>query len=109
MIRTISGWIAFIFWLTKWPVALLALAALALIPASLAAYQSVMLIPILGGYLWLRDRRWLAGWLVLVTPLATLGLWQLFERITGGAMPAEVLTGHFDEYGLSPFSAGWSL
>ncbi len=78
---------------------LLALAVTAMIPAAMAAYQSVLLIPLLAGYLLLRDGRWRAGWLALATPAAAIGVWQLFERATGGALPAEVLAGHFESYG----------
>ena len=35
---------------------------------------------------------------MLSTPAVTLGAWQIFERITGGAMPAGVLAGYFDTY-----------
>ncbi len=83
---------------------LLAAAAAALVPASLGAYQSVLLMPILAVYLWIHDRGWKMGWLALATPAAVIGLWQLFERITGGALPASVLAGHFESYGLQGMS-----
>jgi len=77
----------------------LALAALAFGLAALAAYQAVVLVPILGFYLWVERRKWIPGWIVLATPFAVLGGWQLFELITGGALPAGVLAGYFEGYG----------
>lgn len=76
----------------------LAAAAAAMSLAALAAYQAVVLVPILGGYLWWRSRSWKRGWLALATPVAVLGLWQLFERVTGGAAPAGVLAGYLASY-----------
>ena len=72
--------------------------------AALAAYQSVVLIPVLGCYLVLRRRDWYAGWLCLATPVVALGAWQLFERLAGGAMPAGVLAGYFESYGFQALS-----
>lgn len=101
------------------PHAIAAVAAMA--PAALAAYQSVLLLPILGCYLLLHDRRWLPGWAVLLTPGLVLGAWQLFERVTGGAAPAGVLAGYFETYGFQALAnkadnavaltahAGWML
>ncbi len=79
------------------PLALAAVAAM--VPAALAAYQSVLLIPVLGCYLLLHRRQWWAGWAALLAPAMVLGCWQLFERITGGAAPAGVLAGYFESYG----------
>ncbi len=78
----------------------LAAAAVALTLASLAAYQAVVLIPILGCYLLLHRRTWWPGWAVLAAPAAVLAAWQLFERLTGGVLPAGVLAGYFKSYGL---------
>ncbi len=75
------------------------LAAIAIVLCSLMAYQSVLLIPILGLWLWRQGelkRRW---WLLLI-PAGVLGGYQLFERMTSGDMPAQVLTQHFQTYGL---------
>ncbi|HEY3442913.1 MAG TPA: glycosyltransferase family 39 protein [Paludibaculum sp.] len=75
------------------------LAAIAIVLCSLMAYQSVLLIPILGLWLWHEGelkRRW---WLLLI-PAAVLGGYNLFERITSGDMPAQVLNQHFQTYGL---------
>lgn len=68
--------------------------------AALAAYQAVVLAPILGLYLWMHRRSWLPGWAVLAVPFAVLGGWQLFELVTGGSLPAGVLAGYFEGYGL---------
>ena len=78
---------------------LLAAAVAAWIPAALAAYQSVVFLPIGALYLGLHRRRWIPAWAALATPPAVLAAWQLFERITGGAMPAGVLAGYFESYG----------
>ena len=80
-------------------VRLLAAAVAAWIPAALAAYQSVVFLPIGALYLWLHRRRWIPAWAALATPPAVLAAWQLFERLTGGALPASVLAGYFESYG----------
>lgn len=82
----------------------LALAALTLALAGLAAYQSVVVTPILGVYLWLRARKWWRGWLVAFVPVFTLVAWQLFERSSTGALPASVAAGYFTTYGLQAFA-----
>lgn len=75
-------------------------AIVALMASALAAYQSVLLMPILGCYLALNRRKWLAGWAALLTPAVMLGAWQVFERATGGALPVGVLAGYFESYAL---------
>ncbi len=77
----------------------LVLAAFAMILAAMAAYQAVFLAPILAVYLWLFRRRDRASWLVLLTAPAAIAAWQLFERLSTGALPAAVLTGYFFSYG----------
>jgi MFS family permease len=76
----------------------LALAAAAMALAALAAYQAVVLVPVLAGYLWWKARSWKPGWLALTTPVVALGLWQLFERATSGVAPAGVLAGYLASY-----------
>ncbi len=78
-------------------------AAAALVLAALFAYQAVFLTPILWVYLWLERRR--SGvavrplhWAVPLAPPATLLAWQLFERLSTGALPAGVLTAYFHTY-----------
>jgi hypothetical protein len=69
------------------------LAAAAMVLAAMCGYQSVVLAPVL----FLLHRR--PHWTMAVIPV-TLGAWELWERATIGAMPAQVLTGYFDTYGL---------
>lgn len=68
-------------------------AAVAMVGAAMCGYQSVVLVPIL----FLLKRR--VHWTLAVIP-AALGGYELFERLTSGAMPAQVLTGYFGTYGL---------
>jgi len=76
----------------------LALAALMIVLASLTAYQTVVLIPILGVYCWLYRRNSRAHWLTLLTPAIVFVAWQTFERVSTGALPASVLSGYFTIY-----------
>ena len=62
--------------------------------AALTAYQAVLLTPILAVYVWLFHRRDRARWLTLLVPPLTVGAWQLFERLSTGALPAAVLSGY---------------
>ncbi|MGH9674115.1 MAG: glycosyltransferase family 39 protein [Bryobacteraceae bacterium] len=78
----------------------LAGAAAAIAAASLFAYQAVAAIPILALYLWQRARDWRAAWPVVLTPVVVIGGWQLWERISSGALPASILAGYFQSYGL---------
>jgi len=82
----------------------LAAAAVMMAAAALAAYQAVVLIPILALFLWLHARRWRPAWIVLLTPAATLVAWQLFELLSTGSLPASVLAGFFETYGLQSLS-----
>ena len=72
-------------------------AALAMVLASLTAYQAILLCPILALYLLLvpAQRR---RWAVLLAPPATIVAYQLFERFSTGALPASVLTGYLTVY-----------
>jgi hypothetical protein len=76
----------------------LVLAALAMMLASLTAYQTVVLIPILAVYCWLYRRYSRPHWLTLLTPGVVLVAWQVFERVSTGATPADVLSGYFTIY-----------
>ncbi|MEJ7607615.1 MAG: hypothetical protein WKF37_15430, partial [Bryobacteraceae bacterium] len=40
------------------------------------------------------------AWAVSVTPVAAIIFYNAFERMTGGELPAAVLAGYFDSYGL---------
>jgi 4-amino-4-deoxy-L-arabinose transferase-like glycosyltransferase len=74
-------------------------AALTMALAALTAYQAIFLTPILWLYLWLFDRKRRPAWAVALTPLAVVAAYQIFERVTTGAVPAAVLTGYFKQYG----------
>jgi hypothetical protein len=76
----------------------LALAAGLMVLASLTAYQTVVLIPLLAVYCWLYRRRSRKHWLTLLTPAVVLVAWQIFERVSTGALPAGVLSGYFTVY-----------
>ena len=70
--------------------------------ASMTSYQTIFLIPILAVYCWLFARRDRLRWAVIFTPAIVVAGWQLFERLSTGALPAEVLGGYLAEYqGLS--------
>ncbi|HTX34836.1 MAG TPA: hypothetical protein VME43_07440 [Bryobacteraceae bacterium] len=70
--------------------------------AAMTSYQTVFLIPILAVYCWLFCRRDVVRWAATLTPAVVAGGWQLFERLSTGALPAEVLGGYLAEYqGLS--------
>lgn len=75
-------------------------AAIALFLAALTAYQAVFLTPILAVWLWLYARRWRTGWLMTFIPPVTVLAWQIFERFSTGRLPAAVLAGYFQSYGL---------
>jgi hypothetical protein len=68
--------------------------------AALAAYQSVVMVPILALYAWEKRRTWTPAWITLLTVPAVLGVWQLYERLSTGALPATVLAGYFHAYDL---------
>jgi hypothetical protein len=67
--------------------------------AGLAAYQAVMLTPVLALFLFSKRSSWRAAWIATLAAPVTLGAWQIFERTTGGAMPASVLSGYISSYG----------
>ena len=83
----------------------LAASAGAMALAALAAYQSLALLPVLGAYLLIRRSRWWPAWIALGVPLATLVGWQLWERLSRGVLPASVLAGYFQTYGLQRWVA----
>ncbi|HWZ30795.1 MAG TPA: glycosyltransferase family 39 protein [Bryobacteraceae bacterium] len=68
--------------------------------AGLAAYQSILLAPILAVYLIEKRRNWIAGWVVVIAAPLALGAWQIFEWATGGVLPASMLAGYMKTYGL---------
>src|SRR4051794_36846114 len=72
------------------------LCAVTMALAALTSYQAIFLIPIL--LLYRRSK-------VLLVSALTIAAFQLFERLTTGAAPAAVLTGHFASYGLQRLEA----
>jgi 4-amino-4-deoxy-L-arabinose transferase-like glycosyltransferase len=75
-------------------------AAVASVLAALAAYQAIFLAPVLAVYLIERRPRWLAAWCVALAAPVALGAWQVFERVSGGALPASVLAGYMQAYNM---------
>ncbi len=76
------------------------LAALAGCLAALAAYQAVVLAPILAWWLVRERRRDALPWIAAIAAPATILAWQLYERLTSGALPAAVLAGYMSSYNL---------
>jgi hypothetical protein len=70
---------------------------------ALAGFQSVFLTPILWLYAWIYERRSRRVWLLALVPPLALAVWQIFERLATGALPAAVLSGHFARYGFQSF------
>jgi hypothetical protein len=83
----------------------LVLAFLALFAAGMLAYQAVVAVPILAVYLWLDRRDDRASWLVLTAPIAAIGGYQLFERVSSGSTPVAILGQHFETYGMQRIEA----
>jgi hypothetical protein len=78
----------------------LAAFALTMTLAIFTAYQAIVLVPILLLY----GRKWRLSWTALcVAPIAAV-LWQAFEKATSGALPAAVLTGYMQSYGLQAWT-----
>lgn len=75
-------------------------ATAAMVLASLAAYQAVFLTPILAVYVWLFRRKDRTAWMLTLVAPAVIAGWQLFERVSSGALPAAVLSGYMSSYGL---------
>ena len=63
---------------------------------ALTAYQSILLIPIL----FLYGRKWRLACLTAFTPIAALIAWNIFERLSTGAIPAGILANYMSTYGL---------
>ena len=71
--------------------------------AALAAYQAVILTPILLLYAWQWGRKWRAAWIATCTAPVVLAAWSLYERFSSGTLPAQVLAGYMQTYGLQAF------
>ncbi len=81
-------------------VVMLSASALALALAAMAAYQAIIAAPILAFYLWHKNPAWRPGWIgVFVAPFVVAG-YQLYEKQSSGSVPATVLVGYFQTYGL---------
>ena len=74
-------------------------AAIFLFLSGLIAFQAVLFTPILLVYAWLFERRNRAAWVVAFTPVLSIGLWQIFEYVTSGSLPASVASGYLVSYG----------
>jgi hypothetical protein len=74
---------------------LLLASSLAMALAALTAYQSVILVPIL----FLYGRKSRLARIAAFTPLAILIVWQIFERLSTGALPVGVLANYMTTYG----------
>jgi 4-amino-4-deoxy-L-arabinose transferase-like glycosyltransferase len=83
---------------TRSPLRLLA-AVGAMVLAALAAYQSVVMVPILALFLWWNARNWRPAWAAVLASPATLVIWQIWERASTGEIPVAVLGGYFQTYG----------
>jgi hypothetical protein len=68
--------------------------------AAMMSFQSIVLVPILGLYLWQHGRGWRAAWLALLMIPFTLAAWQGYEKLVSDRLPAEVLSGYFKSHGL---------
>jgi hypothetical protein len=75
---------------------LLAASSIAMVLTALTAYQSILLVPIL----FLYGRKWRTARLAALSPIAALLGWQIFERLSTGALPAGILANYMSTYGL---------
>lgn len=92
------------------------LACVSMTLAALTSPQATFLTPILLAYVWIYCRRDRTAWLAALVPCAAFLGWQLFARLSTGAVPAEVLAGyltHFDLWNpqarLALFLHSWFL
>ena len=73
-------------------------ASVAMALAAMTSYQAVFLTPILAVYVWLYHRRDRSRWLAILTPGVTIALWQFFERLSTGALPAGQLAAYLPRF-----------
>lgn len=77
------------------------LAAGAGVLAALTAYQAIVLVPVLAWYLIVsRKYRHAAAWTAVLAAPAAILAWQVYERLSSGALPATVLAGYMQSYNL---------
>jgi hypothetical protein len=79
-------------------------AAVAMVLAALSAFQAAFLTPILMVYCWIYRRRDRTAWLLTLVPPVTILAWELFERLSSGALPIAVAAGYMSSYGLQAFA-----
>jgi hypothetical protein len=72
------------------------IATAAAIVAALCAYQAIVLAPIL---FFAPGERRIKHWAAILAAPASILAFQLFERLTSGALPAAVLSGYMTSYG----------
>jgi hypothetical protein len=75
-------------------------ASIPLALAAMTAYQAIVATPILAVYCWLDARRSSRAWAVTLVPVVVVGIYQLYERMSSGALPATILAGYLSSYGL---------
>ena len=100
----LCGVAAFVRAVDQRRVAWLAVSALFLACAALTVMQSQAVIPILLVYVWLQARRWIPAWVAAFMPAFALGGWQVFERVTSGVFPFQLLQKNVHEQGWDSFS-----
>jgi len=66
----------------------------------LAAYQAILLPPILAVYLLQKRRGWRMAWIALLAAPAAIGAWQIYELATSGVLPASMLLEYMRSYHL---------
>lgn len=80
------------------------LSAVAGVFAALAAYQAILLVPVLGWFVVMEKRRRLGAWVSTLAAPVTIAAWQIYERLTSGSLPAAVLAGYMQSYNLQAFA-----
>jgi 4-amino-4-deoxy-L-arabinose transferase-like glycosyltransferase len=75
-------------------------AAVSAAAASMVAYTAFLLAGVFALYLRWKRSDWKAAWAVTAVPFVVIGAYQLFEWLTGGALPASQLAGNFEAYRL---------
>jgi hypothetical protein len=67
--------------------------------AALTAVQAVVATPILLVYLWLNKRPSAAAIAAAFSPVAALGAWEIFERLSSGVFPFMATAGYVQQQG----------
>jgi hypothetical protein len=86
----------YIFAVDRNSISLLIASSVAMALTAFTAYQSILLVPIL----FLYGRKWRLARLAAFTPIAALFAWNIFERLSTGALPAGILANYMSTYGL---------